>query len=220
MLTFVYDGLLVGKRHMRKVLMVVGTSAITLMTAGCLGYVEDRYPPPPLPPPESSVGRPNIDQHAYNIAPRPNPHKDTAERAEANANGPNTKPAETSNATKRAPKSGEVTASTETKKNEKTVELQKPLTPAEIRAAIPVQKVSNPKQTLSSAKIKSLWGDVIGHVHSVDVSDGTVKAVDADVGKGVVRIDASRLKYVKSRNVLLTTMSKPDVARLPRVDNP
>jgi hypothetical protein len=83
-----------------------------------------------------------------------------------------------------------------------------------------VQKVSNPKQTLSSAKIKSLWGEVLGHVRSVDVSGGTVKSVDADVGKGVVRIDASRLKYVKSRNVLVTTMSKPDVAKLPRVDNP
>jgi hypothetical protein len=201
---------------MRKVLMIVGTGAITLMTAGCLGYVEDRYPPPPPPPPESSVEQPNVDQHAYNIAPRPNPHKETAERAETNAHGPATKSAET----KPAQKSAEATASTETKKNEKTVELQKPLTPAEIRAAVPVQKVSNPKRTLSSAKIKSLWGDVLGHVHSVDVSDGTVKAVDADVGKGVVRIDASRLKYVKSRNVLLTTMSKPDVAKLPRVDNP
>lgn len=200
---------------MRKVLMIVGTGAITLMTAGCLGYVDDRYPPPP-PPPESSVEQPTADQHAYNIAPRPNPHKETAERAETNAHGPTAKFAET----KPAQKSAEVTTSTETKKNEKTVELRKPLTPAEIRAAVPVQKVSNPKQTLSSAKIKSLWGDVLGHVHSVDVSDGTVKAVDADVGKGVVRIDASRLKYVKSRNVLLTTMSKPDVAKLPRVDTP
>lgn len=206
---------------MRKVLMIVGTGATTLMIAGCLGYGEDRYPPPPPPPPESSMEQPNADQHAYNIAPRPNPHKETAERAETNAHGPTTKSAETKAAeTKPAQKSAEVTASPETKKNEKTVELQKPLTPAEIRAAVPVQKVSNPKQTLSSAKIKSLWGDVLGHVHSVDVSDGTVKAVDADVGKGVVRIDASRLKYVKSRNVLVTTMSKPDVAKLPRVDAP
>lgn len=204
---------------MRKLLMLFGTGAITLMTAGCLGYVEDRYPPPP-PPPEGAVEQPDIDQRAYNVAPRPNPHRETAEKAEANTHGATTKFAEAGAGTRPAQKSGEGTAPTETKKNEKTVDLQKPLTPAEIRAAVPVQKVSNPKQTLSSAKIKSLWGDVLGHVHSVDVSDGTVRAVDADVGKGIVRIDAGRLKYVKSRNVLLTTMSKPDLARLPRVDSP
>jgi hypothetical protein len=211
---------------LRKSLMVLGTGSILLMTAGCLGYGEDRYPPPPPYPPEAAE-QPDVNRQSYNVAPRPNPRKEATSQTESNAHGQPAKTAEAGAATTH-PKSAENIASNEikksgsveTKKNEKTADATKPLTPAEIRAAVPVQKVTNPKQTLSSAKIRSLWGDVLGHVHSVDVSDGTVKAVDADVGKGVVRIDAKRLKYVKSRNVLVTTMSKPDVAKLPRVDNP
>jgi hypothetical protein len=203
---------------LRKSLMAFGTSSILLMTAGCLGYGEEHYPAPPPFPPEAAEP-PAADQHAYNVAPRPNPHKETAERTETNTHTESLKTGESGTSTKNS-KAAETTASNEPKKTEKTADATKPLTPAEIRTAVPVQKVSNPKQTLSSAKIKSLWGDVLGHVRSVDVSDGTVKAVDADVGKGVVRIDARRLKYVKSRNVLVTTMSKPDLAKLPRVDSP
>lgn len=201
---------------LRKSLMLPGTGLILLITAGCLGYGEEHYPAPPPLPPETAAPL-DMNRESNNVAPRPNPHKEAAAQTEATAHQP-PKTAEAGTSPPR-PKNAE-TASTETKKAEKTADATKPLTPAEIRAAVPVQKVSNPKQTLSSAKIKSLWGDVLGHVHSVDVSDGTVKAVDADVGKGVVRIDAGRLKYVKSRNVLVTTMSKPDIAKLPRVDNP
>ncbi len=218
---------------LRKSLLLLGTGSILLITAGCLGYGEDRYPPPPPYPPEAAE-QPDMNRQSYNVAPRPNPHKEASAQTESNARSQASKaaeavssPAHSKNAetasteTKKGePAEAKKSESSETKQNEKTADATKPLTPAEIRTAVPVQKVSNPKQTLSSAKIKSLWGDVLGHVHSVDVSDGTVRAVDADVGKGVVRIDAKRLKYVKSRNVLLTTMSKPDVAKLPRVDNP
>jgi cytoskeletal protein RodZ len=200
---------------LRKSLLVLGASCVVLMTAGCLGYGERHYYPPP-PPPEA-MEQPDAGQQTYNVAPRPNPHKDAA--IESTAHGQPTKSAEGESPATHA-KAAEAAGSNESKKVEKTADAHKPLTPAEIRAAVPVQRVSNPKQTLSSAKIKSLWGDVLGQVHSVDVSDGTVKAVDADVGKGIVRIDAGHLKYVKSRNVLVTTMSKPDVAKLPRVDTP
>jgi hypothetical protein len=34
-----------------------------------------------------------------------------------------------------------------------------------------------------------------------------------------VKLDPARLKFVKSRNVVVTTMSKPDVEKLPKVNN-
>jgi hypothetical protein len=94
----------------------------------------------------------------------------------------------------------------------------KPLTPTEIRAAVPLEKVSDPKQALASAEIRSLWGDTIGKVRGVDLDNGAVKTVDADLagGKRVVKMDAARLKFVKSRNVVLTSMSKADVEKLPK----
>jgi len=188
-----------------KVLPLFGALMLVTAISGCAGYVEDeRYVPPPPPPPPSEQA--NLEQPEAPAVPKANAHRphematkeaSNKEASKKNATGPE----------------GERTASREP---------QKPLTPAEIRAAVPVQKVSNPQQTLSDAPIRSLWGENIGQVQSVNVSGGTVKAVDASVGgaKGkVVRIDPARLKYVKSRNVLITTMSKPDVEKLPKVNN-
>jgi hypothetical protein len=94
----------------------------------------------------------------------------------------------------------------------------KPLTPAEIRTAVSLDKLENPKQALSNASIRSLWGDPIGHVSSVDTSGNAVKSVEADVGGKTVRLDPAHLKYVKSRNLLVTAMSKADVEKLPKGD--
>jgi hypothetical protein len=96
--------------------------------------------------------------------------------------------------------------------------LTKPLTPAEIRSAVPLDKVTDPKQYLSNIAIKSLWGDAIGHVRSVDSSGGSIKSLQADVEGKSVRFDPVRLKYVKSRNLLITAMSKSDVEKLPSGD--
>ena len=101
----------------------------------------------------------------------------------------------------------------------------KPLTPAEIRAAIPLRQVSDPKVALSKAKVRSLWGDLTGRVENVQMDGTAVHAVEADVGstfgekQRIVRLDPARLKFVKSRNVVVTTMSKPDVEKLPKVNN-
>jgi hypothetical protein len=101
-----------------------------------------------------------------------------------------------------------------------TADLTKPVTPAEIRSAVPLGKVDDPKQTLTSAPIKSVWGDAIGKVRGVDVSGGNLKTVDAALdGKGVVKMDPAHLKYVKSRGLLITTLSKEDAAKLPKADN-
>ena len=99
------------------------------------------------------------------------------------------------------------------------VDLSKPVTPAEIRSAVPVGKLSDPKQTLASAPIKSVWGDTIGKVRGVDLNGGNLKTVDADLGgKSVVKMNPAHLKYVKSRGLLITTLSKDDAAKLPKAN--
>jgi hypothetical protein len=99
-------------------------------------------------------------------------------------------------------------------------DLTKPVTPAEIRTAVSLGKVADPKQTLASTPIKSLWGDTIGKVRGMDVSGGNLKTVNADLGgKDVVKMDPARLKYVKSRGLLITTMSRQDAEKLPKADN-
>ncbi|HEY1961610.1 MAG TPA: hypothetical protein VGG69_04255, partial [Rhizomicrobium sp.] len=99
------------------------------------------------------------------------------------------------------------------------VDATKPVTPAEMRAAIPVGKVNDPKQTLASAPIKSVWGDTLGKVRGVDVSGSSLKTVNAALGgNNVVKMDPSRLKYVKSRGLVITTLSKEDAAKLPKAN--
>lgn len=101
----------------------------------------------------------------------------------------------------------------------------KPLTPAEIRAAIPLRQVNDPKAVLSKAKVRSLWGDLTGHVESVQMDGTALSGIEADVGstfgekQRIVKLDPARLKFVKSRGVVVTTMSKPDVEKLPKVNN-
>ena len=181
---------------MAKLIAISGGFAALLLTSGCVGYVPDGYPPPPPSPPRAIAVEPTDLGDGYRVMPKPNPRR-VASRTTV----------ETASETKKHVSSGT---------SEKTADT-KPLTPAELRAAVPLQKVNNPQQTLSDAQIKSVWGDVVGKVRSVDVSGGTLKAVDANVAgaKKVVRMDPAHLKYVKSRNVVVTTMSKPDVEKLP-----
>jgi hypothetical protein len=101
-----------------------------------------------------------------------------------------------------------------------TADLTKPVTPAEIRSAVPLAQVDDPKATLASTPIKSVWGDTIGKVRGMDISGGNLKTVDAELGgKSVVKMDPARLKYVKSRGLLITTLSKADAEKLPKADN-
>jgi len=206
----------------------LGSVAALLLSAGCMGVGYDRQawaPPGPMlekPPPEGPPG-----DTGYRLTPKPRPRQTAI--AAADDKPQHEEPVDSGAKQSRAQKPGGAVASREThtagKAPENTADAH-PLTPAEIRAAVPAQKVNNPKQTLSTAQIKSLWGGVIGHVHSVDVTGGKLKAVDANITAApgakpkIVRIDPSHLKYVRSRNLLLTTMSKPDIAKLPAADNP
>ena len=191
---------------MAKLFATTTALAAVLITSGCMGYVADAYSPPPPRPGPIAIERTDLDEPGYRVAPKPNPHR-LASKTSSTHHG-----REAAGDSKKT----ETTAQEKTEAPSERTADAKPLTPAEIRGAIPLQKVGNPEQTLFSAQIKNVWGDAIGRVRAVSVSGGTLKAVEADVGaKKVVRIDPARLRYVKSRNVILTTMSKPDVEKLP-----
>ena len=104
--------------------------------------------------------------------------------------------------------------------------VKEPISKAELRSAVAVDEVSDPAQTLRAAELKNRQGQAVGQVHKVEVgSDGKVAAIDADVGgflgvgEKVVSLDPSDLVYLKSRNLLVTEMSKSEIEKLPAAKN-
>ena len=104
------------------------------------------------------------------------------------------------------------------------VDDSKPLTPAEIRTAVPIKQLKDPKAVLAKAKVRSLWGDVSGHVQNVAANGTGIQTIEADLGSAfgekqhVVKLNPDRLKFIRSRNVLMTTLTKPELAKLPTVN--
>jgi hypothetical protein len=97
-----------------------------------------------------------------------------------------------------------------------------PITKAELANAVPLSSIKEPALTLSTAQIKNPKGEAVGTVSSVDVTpEGKAKAVHADVGGflgvggHIVALDADKLVYSKSRNLLLTKLSKDEIQDLP-----
>ncbi len=123
-----------------------------------------------------------------------------------------------------APSAAQRTAATVGNEVDKAVGPDKPVTKTELRKAVAVSDVANPTATLATAEIKNRKGQALGEVKSVDVStDGKARAVKADVGGflGVgereVSLDASKLVYLKDRNLIVTDMTKPEIENLPPV---
>jgi hypothetical protein len=99
--------------------------------------------------------------------------------------------------------------------------VKKPVTRAELRNAVTLGNVENPRQTLAASEIKNRAGDPIGQVHKVELgSDGSVQAIDADVGgflgvgERVVSIAPDHFVYLKDRNLLVTRMTKSEIQNL------
>jgi len=89
---------------------------------------------------------------------------------------------------------------------------------------VPIQEVSNPKGRLAGASVQDKNGVSIGTVHEVIVdSDGKPTALRVDVGgflgvgTKMVEIKATELKYEQDRNVLTTTLRKPQIEALPTI---
>lgn len=98
------------------------------------------------------------------------------------------------------------------------------ITPADMASGISATTVLNPQATLATAAVKSPAGEAIGEVRSVAVgSDGKATAVNVEVGgflnvgERVVAIKADKFTYLKDRNILVATLSKTEVEKLPPV---
>ena len=89
---------------------------------------------------------------------------------------------------------------------------------------IPLDKVNNAKQTLSSASVEDADGNSVGSVKAVDTNaQGAPTAINVDVGgflgvgSKTVRLHATNLKYEQDRNVIITNMTKDQIKALPTI---
>lgn len=194
---------------LRRILACSFAAVAVSVTAGCMGEeTPPAYPPPPRylpPPPPPPEMRPDVH-------PKPNPQTAGAENKENKSARDSTKDEKSAEEKPKKP------AGVDNKTTEKPVKAaaKGPLTPADIRSAVPVQKVKDPKG-LSGAQLRSLWGEGLGRVQSVDVAGGNLTGVRVSIAVGgkpkTVRIDPANLKYVHSRNVLLTSLSRADLEK-------
>ena len=104
---------------------------------------------------------------------------------------------------------------------DKSLGPNKPISSDEMAHAISLSGVKNPAQALATAEIKNREGEAVGSVSSVDVApDGVARAVSVDVGGflGVgthrVAIRAGSLRYLKSRDLLVTSLSRDEIKAL------
>jgi hypothetical protein len=104
---------------------------------------------------------------------------------------------------------------------DKAVGPDRPVTDSELASAVKLGAIKNPAQALATAQIKNRQGEAIGTVSSVDVApDGKAKAIHADVGgflgigEHKVAIKARNFVYLKSRNLLVTTLTKDQIEAL------
>jgi hypothetical protein len=102
-----------------------------------------------------------------------------------------------------------------------------PFTTAELAAGLKAPDVPNPATSLATAAIRTTSGEPVGEVHSVIVgANGKADAVILDVGgvmnvgEHAVSIKASEFTYLKERNILVVTMAKSDIEKLPTMQPP
>jgi hypothetical protein len=89
---------------------------------------------------------------------------------------------------------------------------------------VPLSKVSNPVGRLANASVQDKNGASVGSVRKVvTAADGNPTAVRVDVGgflgvgTKLVEIKATDLRYEQDRNVLTTTLRKPQIEALPEI---
>ena len=105
---------------------------------------------------------------------------------------------------------------------DKAVGPDRPVSPLELKSGVGLGVINNPAQALATAQIKNRQGQAIGTVSSVDVApDGKAEAIHVDVGGFLglgthrVAIRARNFVYLKSRDLLVTTMTKNQIKALP-----
>lgn len=101
------------------------------------------------------------------------------------------------------------------------------ITPAELASGVKAEDVASPETTLATAAVKTSSGQALGEVRSVVVGpDGKADAVIVEVGgflnvgERAVSIEASKFTYLKDRNILVASVAKADVEKMPPAPAP
>lgn len=90
-------------------------------------------------------------------------------------------------------------------------------TTAKTQNGISLGSVDNPQQTLANAQLQDKSGMTIGTVKQVNLgSNGKVKDVFIDVNGKTVALQAAKLKFDKSNNILFTSMTQAEINALPQ----
>jgi len=104
---------------------------------------------------------------------------------------------------------------------DKSIGPDRPISKNEMAHAVSLSAIRNPAQALATAEIKNRRGEAVGTVSSVDVGpDGVARAVSVDVGGflGIgthrVAIRAASLSYLKSRDLLVTSLTRKEIEAL------
>jgi hypothetical protein len=104
---------------------------------------------------------------------------------------------------------------------DKAVGPDRAVTEEELKSGVSLATIENPAQALATAQIKNPQGQAIGTVSAVDVSpSGKAEAIHANVGGFLglgehrVSIKAKEFTYLKSRNLLVTTLTKHQIEAL------
>ena len=125
-------------------------------------------------------------------------------------------------ATKPAPNAAERTAAEAGNEIEQAAAPNAQITPTEMAAGIGAQDVPSPATTLSTASVKTASGESVGEVRSVVVGpNGKADAVIVEVGgflnvgEHPVSIDAKKFTYLKDRNILVGSLTKAEIEKLP-----
>jgi hypothetical protein len=126
--------------------------------------------------------------------------------------------------TGKPPSVAETTASEAANEVEQALGPDAQITPKDMAAGISVDDVANPQTALATAAVKTTKGEAIGEVRSVAVGpDGKASAVNVEVGgflnvgERVVAIKAERFTYLKDRNILVASVSKAEIEKMPVV---
>jgi hypothetical protein len=90
---------------------------------------------------------------------------------------------------------------------------------------VSLDRVTNPKGRLAKATVEDKNGNSVGAVHDVVVDrDGRPTLIRVNVGgflgmgTKLIELKATELKYEQDRNVLITTLRKPQIEAMPAIN--
>jgi hypothetical protein len=101
---------------------------------------------------------------------------------------------------------------------EKAVGARDTLSAADVKSAVMATSVTDTARTLASAKVDDMHGNIIGPVRKVTTgTTGKLETVQVDVGgwlgigERVVSLKATDFKYIPTRNILVTSLTKQQI---------